>query len=112
RRRRGDAPVDPVVPDAARRRERGRAARRLRPGRVDERARVGGGGAGMSTLQEIKSRGTVTIDVEAWKGCELCIVACPPRVLEMSTAVNELGVRYPLLHPGCTGCAACLMVCP
>ena len=66
----------------------------------------------MSALQEIKSRGTVTIDVEACKGCELCIVACPPRVLEMSTAVNELGVRYPLLHPGCTGCAACLMVCP
>jgi 2-oxoglutarate ferredoxin oxidoreductase subunit delta len=26
--------------------------------------------------------------------------------------VNGLGYRYPMLHPGCTGCAACLMVCP
>ena len=30
----------------------------------------------------IKSRGTVTIDVEHCKGCELCIPACPPEVLD------------------------------
>jgi 2-oxoglutarate ferredoxin oxidoreductase subunit delta len=30
----------------------------------------------------------------------------------MSTEVNHLGYRYPQLHPGCTGCAACLFVCP
>ena len=23
-----------------------------------------------------------------------------------------MGYHYPELHPGCTGCAACLMVCP
>jgi 2-oxoglutarate ferredoxin oxidoreductase subunit delta len=60
----------------------------------------------------IKTRGTVTIDVETCKGCELCIPACPPKVLEMSTALNRKGYRYPELHPGCTGCGACLMVCP
>ena len=65
----------------------------------------------MST-QVIKSRGTVTIDVEQCKGCELCIPVCPPRVLDMSAAVNAKGFRYPLLRPGCTGCAACVMVCP
>ncbi len=64
----------------------------------------------MSTT--IKSRGTVTIDTDVCKGCELCITACPPRVLSMSAAVNHAGYRYPQLHPGCTGCAACLMVCP
>ena len=48
----------------------------------------------------IKSRGTVTIDVEHCKGCDLCIPACPPGVLAMSTAVNHMGYRYPELHPG------------
>jgi 2-oxoglutarate ferredoxin oxidoreductase subunit delta len=61
---------------------------------------------------EIVSRGTVTIAVERCKGCELCIPACPPRVLEMSEERNMLGHRYPLLYPGCTGCQACVMVCP
>ena len=61
---------------------------------------------------EIVSRGTVTIATERCKGCELCIPACPPRVLEMSQARNALGVPYPELRPGCTGCGACLLVCP
>jgi hypothetical protein len=30
----------------------------------------------------------------------------------MSTAVNHLGYHYPELRDGCTGCAACLFVCP
>ena len=58
------------------------------------------------------SRGTVTIETERCKGCELCIPACPPDVLSMSTEVNESGFRYPELRPGCTGCSACLLVCP
>jgi 2-oxoglutarate ferredoxin oxidoreductase subunit delta len=60
----------------------------------------------------VKSRGTVTVDVETCKGCELCIPACPPGVLTMSEAVNRMGYHWPELHPGCTGCAACLLVCP
>jgi 2-oxoglutarate ferredoxin oxidoreductase subunit delta len=57
-------------------------------------------------------RGTVNIDTRVCKGCELCIVACPPRVLVMSDDINELGYRYPRLLAGCTGCLACLQVCP
>ena len=56
--------------------------------------------------------GTVTIDIDVCKGCELCIDACPPRVLAMSTPVNHLGYRYPELADGCTGCAACQLICP
>ncbi len=33
--------------------------------------------------------GTVVIDVEACKGCDLCIDACPPRVLVMTDARRQ-----------------------
>jgi 2-oxoglutarate ferredoxin oxidoreductase subunit delta len=58
------------------------------------------------------ARGTLVIDEERCKGCELCIAACPPRGLVMSREVNEMGYRYPRLNDGCTGCTACQMVCP
>jgi 2-oxoglutarate ferredoxin oxidoreductase subunit delta len=62
--------------------------------------------------EERVSRGTLVIDVDKCKGCELCIAACPPNVLVMSTDVNAIGYRYPQLNPGCTGCTACQLVCP
>ena len=57
-------------------------------------------------------RGTIVIDAERCKGCELCVPACPPGVLRMSTVRNESGYLIPELLEGCTGCNACLMVCP
>jgi Formate hydrogenlyase subunit 6/NADH:ubiquinone oxidoreductase 23 kD subunit (chain I) len=63
-------------------------------------------------MNQVISRGTVTIDVEACKGCELCIAACPPNVLLMSQGVNDQGYRYPQLLAGCTGCNACMQACP
>ena len=60
----------------------------------------------------VQCRGTVRIEVDRCKGCELCLPACPPRVLTMSSDVNAIGFAYPELLPGCTGCGACLLVCP
>ena len=58
------------------------------------------------------SGGTVIIAQDRCKGCELCIPACPPQVLTMSTEKNALGYYYPELADGCTGCTACHLVCP
>ena len=63
-------------------------------------------------MSETTARGTVVIDAERCKGCELCIPACPPRVLRMSERRNSSGYLVPELLEGCTGCNACLMVCP
>ena len=63
-------------------------------------------------MSSVTTRGTVRIDIERCKGCELCVPACPPGVLAMSSERNELGLHYPELSPGCTGCNACLLVCP
>ena len=63
--------------------------------------------------ETVITRGTVVIAVDACKGCDLCVDACPPRVLVMTThEVNARGYRYPLLLPGCTGCKACSQICP
>jgi 2-oxoglutarate ferredoxin oxidoreductase subunit delta len=59
------------------------------------------------------TRGTVVIDIEACKGCELCIDACKPAVLVMTEHErNDRGFLYPLLLDGCTACRACAQVCP
>jgi 2-oxoglutarate ferredoxin oxidoreductase subunit delta len=61
----------------------------------------------------ITVRGTVVIDVEVCKGCDLCIDACRPGVLSMTVNDrNERGYCYPMLHVGCTACRACAQICP
>ena len=61
----------------------------------------------------ILTRGTVVIDTEACKGCELCIDACPPHVLVMTDqVVNSRGYRFPELIAGCIACQACTAICP
>jgi 2-oxoglutarate ferredoxin oxidoreductase subunit delta len=60
----------------------------------------------------VKALGTVVIDVDACKGCDLCIDACPPDVLVYTQETNSRGYRYPVLLPGCTGCNICAQVCP
>lgn len=58
-------------------------------------------------------RGSVTIDKELCKGCELCIVACPQDSLSLSKQINVNGYNYAeLTQDNCTGCINCALVCP
>ena len=100
---RSDARVDPAVPHATHRSERAGAPRGLGSPPRRTSTPPGRGARRMPEPDEhetIKSRGTVTIDVDHCKGCDLCIPACPPGVLAMSVEVNHMGYRYPELYPG------------
>jgi 2-oxoglutarate ferredoxin oxidoreductase subunit delta len=58
-------------------------------------------------------RGTVEIDIETCKGCELCIEACPQESLALSKEINKQGYHYVVLvQDNCTGCVNCALVCP
>lgn len=60
------------------------------------------------------SKGIVTFENEACKGCELCVNECPHGVLEMGGAVNNKGYIFPeVINPeSCTGCTNCAVICP
>ena len=61
-----------------------------------------------------KIKGADVVDAERCKGCELCVVACPMKVLALSGEVNGKGYRFSrMVSPeACTGCASCASVCP
>lgn len=62
-----------------------------------------------------KIRGTVIIDQQRCKGCDLCVVACPTNVLGLQPKeVNDRGYHFAYMADpdGCIGCASCAMVCP
>ena len=60
-----------------------------------------------------KTVGMVTIDEERCKGCNLCVIVCPPKVLHLSEQrYNSRGYRPIELSPGCTGCEMCYRICP
>jgi len=66
----------------------------------------------MSQRQRM-DRGLVEVNTEECKGCGLCVVACPPRVLQLSGELNRYGVHFAAYAgTGCTGCGICFFACP
>ncbi len=58
-------------------------------------------------------RGTIEVNVETCKGCELCIDACPQESMALSKEINKQGYHYAvLIKDNCTGCINCALVCP
>lgn len=62
-----------------------------------------------------KSKGSIVVNKERCKGCNLCVVSCPCDVLVLqSKEVNYRGYHYAYMKnpDSCVGCAACGNVCP
>ncbi len=59
--------------------------------------------------------GSIIINEQRCKGCQLCMPACPPGVISLSDSLNSHGYRpATYIDPNhlCTGCALCATVCP
>jgi len=61
-----------------------------------------------------KIKGSIVVEIDKCKGCELCRVSCPTGTIEMAKVVNSKGYNYawPAYPDLCTGCANCAVVCP
>ena len=59
-------------------------------------------------------KGTIVVDEDLCKACELCIEACPQHVIEINVEMITPKGYHPahLVQDGCTGCSICALVCP
>ena len=59
-------------------------------------------------------KGTIRVDENLCKACELCIEACPPHVIALNLDLITSRGYHPaaLFKDGCTGCGVCAIVCP
>lgn len=54
------------------------------------------------------------IDENRCKGCGLCTLACPKKLIVLSDKLNSLGYTPAFLNAvdNCTGCGLCAQMCP
>jgi 2-oxoglutarate ferredoxin oxidoreductase subunit delta len=57
----------------------------------------------------------IVIDELRCKGCGLCTIACPKKLISLSEQINNYGYTPALFldsESKCTGCALCAEMCP
>ena len=57
----------------------------------------------------------IVVIEERCKGCQLCAVACPRKIIRLSGRMNRLGYRVAEQGENaeeCAGCAGCAVMCP
>ena len=61
-----------------------------------------------------KVKGAIVVEKDRCKGCGICAVNCPQKVVELGKNVNSKGYYYAYMTQpdNCTGCANCAIVCP
>ena len=59
-------------------------------------------------------KGTIVVNENLCKACELCVVACPQHVISLNKEIITPRGYHPahLAEEGCTGCGTCALVCP
>lgn len=61
------------------------------------------------------AKGKVTFNEDICKGCELCVIACPKKLISLNTdIINKKGYNpaHIINMDECIACASCAVMCP
>lgn len=57
----------------------------------------------------------VIVDNDRCKGCEMCVIACPKKILSLDHSVTNSKGYHPAHvndESACIGCGSCTIMCP